>query len=516
MTLLNLTWSNHSAGAGPLKFGDLLEHFVNTGLPSLAGGWQVDPINVKFGSASPGKQGCVIERISDNVQFALFATCGDEDETVPGGPSSNNSSVGYGFSSWLATSGIMVAMNKRLSNLWTAKSDIIGTNGSNALKALAYELGSNTGYFRRGETLQVAGTYEATIREVIPDLGLILIENWSSGNPTYNQIDNGASLSGLTSGATATVHNRGPNPMTHLSAEPVGVYYLKNLSGAAPSGTITGGTTGYTATYSAYAANEGGKLTVTAGQGRWLLDETITWSGGSAEIAFWDWGFDQIASIAFDGVANMNSTTTLKDADSADWSSSDYLIGYDTDRLVVLFPRGNSATDGYVVILLGKWAESLYGLGEIDLCGAWNGSERANMFEPDVNHGGELILPNGRIMHFSTSLAVAEADKWNVPPMIDEYGSHTADESFAYNNNFIAPLLSSAGFSAIHRIVMGTWQSNSRGPLFKMLGFFIINDSSPAFKDLLTHPGGDRVGLKVGRQGTSKTYIEFTDGSIVP
>lgn len=520
MTLLNLTWSNHNAGGGPLKFGDQLEHFINTALPGLGAGWRLDTINVKYGSSNPGKQGGVIERISDGAQFNLFTISGDNDETIPGGNGGTLASlVGHDGANWIGNgSGVVLGINKRFGSPWTAKSDLLGTNGSNALKGICYEIGTNTGYFIRGETLRIAGTYDATIREVIPDLGMILIENWSSGNPTYGQIDSGASLSGLTSGASATSHATfNPGSTAYTSAEPVGVFYLKNVTGAAPTGTITGGTTGYTATYSAYAANEGGKLTVTSGTGRWMLGETVSWTGGSAEIAFWDWGFDQTFYCNTDATG----TNLLRDSDSDDWSLSDYLIGYDTDRLVVLFPQGNAAAKQYAVFLFGKWCEDLYGLGEFDIAWYGRGNVGSLLFDANTDTGGCGLYDNGEPVHIGTAGAAATATRWAGWPITDIDGGALFNWNFTYTGgSFTPPLLSADGYSALSRMFMGQWPLSAlsaRSPQFKILGFFYVpEDNTANFKDLLAHPGGDRVGLKIGGTGISRTYIEFTDGSIVP
>lgn len=513
---LNLTWTQRLKGS-PTSFRNCLKDFFDNVLPALTF-WSPHGSPVKLGT-TPGQQGGTGVRDSDGMEFAIFNfLSGDPTGTGSAGNPGGDVNHSYFSRSSQSTqaSGMMgVGVNKGSTAYFDAASKFMGANG---ITAITFNMATLSGFFRRGETLNVAGgTYQATILEVFHDStegGVIFVSNWTTGTPGANNIT-GASLAGATSGATATAwttSNDRPSSYCWYRMKAQDTYYLTSLTGANPTGTITGGTTGFTSTFSTWTPASGGKLVVTAGQGRYLHGETLSWAGGSAIVEHVPFGAEMF-SIG-DNVGFVNESDT-----------SGYLVGEDADRLILLFPNESSGPTTYAILAFGKWGVDMRGFGEGDMCILAEGSafpneqsthtwgifvdprdgqpctisSDSNSIPSDIDAGGSI--PPGTLMQPSRATAA------QIPVAYDYAQNADANANFYLNvrkqrelDRFTFQRLAPTG--------------GRNRPAFVLHGFYTGAVPS-GVKQLFTNPDGSRYGLQIDN-GTSGLFIDFTDGSIVP
>ncbi len=517
---LSLTWTQRLKGV-PTDMRGCIKDFFDNVLPGLTN-WSPHGTAVKLGS-TPGEQGGAGVRDSDGAEFCLFDfVSGDPTgggATGPPGGDTISMCVGSLSTGSNQTSGIFCAGFNIGAAYFDLASKFLGANGTTAI---FFSTSSRTGFFVRGETLNVdGGTYAAPILEVFHDGslgGCIFIGNWTTGTPTTSQLSS-LTLTGVTSGATATIlttsADRYPSFCWYRMGES-NAYFLRSVTGSAPTGTITGSTSGLTGTFSTYTPTSQNRLVVTGANGRFLHNETITWSGGSAVVEHVPPNTELI------GVGPSNSAT-VPIATEAD--ASGYLIAEDADRLLLLFPNNSGGPTQYRIFAFGKWAESVRGGGAMDCV---------------INASSSLFPINN--VSFCMGLAIDSVDGFGLT-MSDISNNPGSDANMGGGVVPCQAALPSSTLTAGSQqrvsydyaqdqgstfLLGGTMSKRPDRFLFRrnfpsggkdrpeytLYGFF-TGPTPTAINQLLTNSDSSRYGLQIS-DNAAGLFIDFDDASITP
>ncbi len=475
---LSLSWTKQAVG-GSVGMAEVMTHFFGTALATLTN-WEALPAPVNFGASND--QGGVIRRKTDNLHCALMiGKSGGDDihghlfEYNKYAPASCTDNPNDG---WVA-----IDTQEELS---TKAKCVDGNSMCNVFIAV----GSNTGFFLRGETITIDGTRTAPLVEYIHDLGVLVLGDWLANAPTGTFDLSAKSVAGGTSGATATTATSGVNILSstpHFKFGQQTEFFLEDVTGT-PTGTIAGATTGFTASFVSYVGATG-KLTVTGGNGRYSMGEVITWSGGSAVIAY---------------VEHMCTRLLCHHDGSMDGvgSHDGYLIGEDADRIILLIPN----VSHYVIIGFGKWAESVEGHGLFD-CAIMEQTTNTSMYWGwCLGAGGEPLMWNN---HMGSLIPKWEPVFLNAIPST----APTSATRKRYNNGaYVPPVLGGQPKGNFKVLFYNSEDSPVNRYVMTLHGFFLAPARS--WKDLATFPDTTtRYGLHLGTKGH---VVDFTDGSITP
>jgi len=206
--------------------------------------------------------------------------------------------------------------------------------------------GVSGGPFQAGETLSIdGGTYTATVVSHVVSRGVLFIEGFSPIPSSYNSAMRGLSLSGGTSGATATITTNFRDIFGHWLLKASEEIYIEGAASQPNSGdtlTFGGGHTALVDTVDAAT----GRIALNTCTGVVENGESVSWSGGSGTVAVapLNWGRWTIESNNF--------TMGIEVIDN-----EPIYYGEDPDRLLFLIPN-ESPVERYNVFALGLWVTS--------------------------------------------------------------------------------------------------------------------------------------------------------------
>lgn len=365
-----LSWNSFALPFGS-KVSDALEHFLSTVLPTLTH-WQN-----KGGAAGAtvlfdnGKAGGLLERAVPNGSEA-FAWYFAYDPSGAQVDKFGNNTYNPATNQKYDTAGHMAAVVDVNGAFTANKTAFFGGSGTRMLRIGAVVGGP----FERGETvtLDPGGlNLTATVVDHLVEIGHLAVSGLS-GTWTAAALET-KNIQGGTSGASSTI----TTVIGGMSMAAVDTYDLRTATTFPEvAEVLTGQTSGVMAEV-ATIDEATGRITVTNATGRFSVNETVEWNGGT-ETAIVGW-----APQGFQSACAGYPTTDFQ-------IDSDVVIyGEDSQRLILLIPNTNAAEQHYLMFAAGQWVESLEG----------GGRRETAIATPAVNFGATGTNPqNGTGMAF--------------------------------------------------------------------------------------------------------------------
>lgn len=206
--------------------------------------------------------------------------------------------------------------------------------------------GVSGGPFQAGENLSIdGGTYTATVVSHVVSRGVLFIEGLSPIPNSYNSTMQGLSLSGGTSGATATITTNFRDVFGHWLLNTSEEIYIEGAVSQPGSGdTLTFGG-GHTAVVDTVDSATG-RIMFTSCTGVIENGESVSWSGsgggsGTVALAPLNWG----------------RWTIRADENEQTIDDEPIYYGEDADRLLFLIPD-NNPIEHYLFCAFGLWLTS--------------------------------------------------------------------------------------------------------------------------------------------------------------